>query len=128
MQAERWLESLILDSAATLFPELAPETVYSQIPVYLGSDPGRVDILGVDRDGTLVVMELKVVANPGLAVQALDYWGRVVQHNNRGDFQRRGYFAETQLNRCRPKIYLVSPVFSFHDSTESITRLPRSFP
>jgi hypothetical protein len=121
MQAERWLESLILDSAATLFPELAPEAVYSQIPVYLGADPGRVDILGVDRNGTLVVMELKVVAIPGLPVQALDYWGRVVQHNNRGDFQLRGYFAETRLNRRRPKIYLVSPVFSFHDSTESIT-------
>ena len=120
MQAERWLESLILDDAPRLFPELAPEAVYSQIPVYLGADPGRVDILAVDRLGTLVVMELKVSTNPGLPVQALDYWGRVVQHNNRGDFQRRGYFAETLLNRRRPKIYLVSPVFSFHDSTEKI--------
>ncbi len=120
MQAERWLESLILDDAARLFPEMAPEAVYSQIPVYLGSDPGRVDILGVDRQGTLVVMELKVSMDPGLPVQALDYWGRVVQHNNRGDFERRGYFAETTLNRRRPRIYLVSPVFSFHDSTEKI--------
>jgi hypothetical protein len=120
MQSERWLESLILDDAAGLFPELAPESVYSQIPVYLGPDPGRVDILAVDRKGTLVVMELKVSPNPELPVQALDYWGRVVRHNNRGDFQVRGYFAETRLNRHRPKIYLVSPVFSFHDSTEAI--------
>lgn len=120
MQAERWLESLILDDAARLFPEMAPEAVYSQIPVYLGSDPGRVDILGVDRQGTLVVMELKVAMNPGLPVQALDYWARVIQHNHRGDFQRRGYFVEAALNRRRPKIYLVSPVFSFHDSTEKI--------
>jgi hypothetical protein len=122
-QSERWLESLVLEEADRLFPELAPESVYSQIPVYLGRDPGRVDILGVDREGTLVVMELKVAANPNLPLQALDYWGRVVQHNLYGDFARRGYFAELRLNRKPPKIYLVAPVFSFHDSTEQILRL-----
>jgi hypothetical protein len=122
-QSERWLESLVLEEAERLFPELAPESVYSQIPVYLGKDPGRVDILGVDREGTLTVMELKVAANPNLPLQALDYWGRVVQHNLYGDFARRGYFAEVRLNRRPPKIYLVAPVFSFHDSTEQILHL-----
>jgi hypothetical protein len=121
-QSERWLESLILDSADRLFPELVQQSVYSQIPVYVGKDPGRVDILAVDREGTLVVMELKVAASPNLPLQALDYWGRVVLHNNLGDFERRGYFAETRLNRNRPRIYLVAPVFSFHDSTETILR------
>ena len=120
LQAERWLESLILDDVARLFPELAPGSVYSQIPVYLGSEQGRVDILGAGLDGTLVVMELKVSEDPGLPLQALDYWGRVVQHNNSGDFVRRGYFSEVKLNRQPPRIYLVSPVFSFHDTTEKI--------
>jgi hypothetical protein len=120
LQAERWLEALILEDIPRLFPEMAEESVYSQIPVYLGKNPGRIDILGADRQGTLIVMELKVCSDPDLPMQALDYWGRVVHHNNNGDFERRGYFSEVRLNRQPPKIYLISPVFSFHDSTERL--------
>ncbi len=122
LQAERWLESLILENIPELFPEMAPESVYSQIPVYVGKDPGRLDILGADRRGTLTVMELKVSEDVDMPVQALDYWGRVIRHNANGDFKRRGYFSEINLNRQRPKIYLVSPVFSFHSSTELLLR------
>ena len=120
LQAERWLEALVLEDIPRLFPEMQPESVYSQIPVYLGPDSGRIDILGADRHGTLVVMELKVAADPDLPMQALDYWGRVIQHNKNGDFERRGYFSGIRLMRRHPKIYLVSPVFSFHDTTESL--------
>lgn len=120
LQAERWLESLILENAAQLFPELVPEAVYSQIPVYLGQTAGRVDILSADREGTLIVMELKVSPDPNLPIQCLDYWARVIAHNQNGDFERRGYFPGIRLNRRRPAIYLVSPVFSFHDSTERV--------
>jgi hypothetical protein len=122
LQAERWLEALILEDIPRLFPEMAPESVYSQIPVYLGVNPGRIDILGADRGGTLTVVELKTAADPDLPVQALDYWGRVIRHNENGDFERRGYFSEVRLNRQHPKLYLVSPVFSFHDSTEILLR------
>jgi hypothetical protein len=122
LQTERWLEALILEDVPRLFPEMAPESVYSQIPVYLGRNPGRIDILGADRHGTLVVMELKVTTDPDLPVQALDYWGRVIRHSRSGDFERRGYFSEIRLNRQHPKIYLISPVFSFHDSTELLLR------
>lgn len=122
IQAERWLEALILEDIPHLFPEMAPESVYSQIPVYLGKDSGRIDILGADRQGGLVVMELKVATDCDLPIQALDYWGRVIQHNENGDFERRGYFSETRLTRRHPRIYLVSPVFSFHNTTESLLR------
>ena len=122
LQAERWLEALVLEDVPRLFPEMAPESVYSQIPVYLGKESGRIDILGADRQGTLVVMELKVAADPDLPIQALDYWGRVIRHNENGDFERRGYFSEVRLTRRLPRIYLVSPVFSFHDTTESLLR------
>jgi len=122
LQAERWLEALVLEAIPHLFPEMAAESVYSQIPVYLGKDSGRVDILGADRNGTLVVIELKVAADPDLPIQALDYWGRVIQHNENGDFERRGYFSEVRLTRQRPRIYLVAPVFSFHDTTELLLR------
>jgi hypothetical protein len=126
LQGERWLEALILEDAPRLFPEIARESVYSQIPVYLGKDLGRIDILSVDRQGTLIVMELKVAADSDFPLQALDYWGRVIQHNRNGDFERRGYFSEARLNRRRPKIYLISPVFSFHDSTEYLLRYLKS--
>jgi hypothetical protein len=122
LQAERWLEALILEDIPHLFPEMAPESVYSQIPVYLDRDSGRIDILGADRLGTLIVLELKVVADPDMPIQALDYWGRVIEHNANGDFEHRGYFSEVRLNRQPPKIYLVSPVFSFHDTTETLLR------
>jgi hypothetical protein len=122
MQAERWLESLILEDVPRLFPEMAPESVYSQIPLYLGKNAARIDILGADRQGTLIVMELKLSADPDLPLQALDYWGRVIRHNENGDFERRGYFSEVRLTRRRPRIYLVSPVFSFHDSIERLLR------
>jgi hypothetical protein len=122
LQSERWLEALILENISELFPEMASESVYSQIPVYIGKDPGRVDILGADRQGTLIIMELKVSEDPDLPMQALDYWGRVVRHNANSDFKHRGYFSEIKLNRQPPKIYLVSPIFSFHDSTESLLR------
>ena len=101
---------------------MSPESIYSQIPAYLGKDPGRIDILGASRRGALVVMELKVHPDSDLPLQALDYWGRVIQHNRNGDFVRRGYFSEVRLNRQRPGIYLVSPIFSFHDSTERLLR------
>ena len=121
-QSERWLESLILDRAPDLFPELAPECIYSQIPVYLGKDPGRVDILGANERGCLIVMELKVDPDPDLPLQALDYWARVLRHNRDGDFERRGYFPGIRLTRSCPKIYLVAPIFSYHDTTEQILR------
>jgi hypothetical protein len=120
LQAERWLESLILEDIPHLFPELIPESVYPQIPVYLGKDPGRVDILGADREGTLVILELKIAQDPDLPLQALDYWGRVMKHSEDGDFRRRGYFSGIHLSGRPPRVYLVSPVFSFHNSTEQI--------
>jgi hypothetical protein len=122
LQSERWLEALILENVGELFPEMSPESVYSQIPAYLGKDPGRIDILGAGREGALIVMELKVNQDSDLPLQALDYWGRVIQHNRNGDFVRRGYFSEVRLNRQRPRIYLIAPIFSFHDSTESLLR------
>jgi hypothetical protein len=120
LQAERWLESELLENSSELFPELEPGAVYSQIPVYLGAEAGRVDVLGKDRNGTLIVMELKVKEDPGLPLQALDYWGRVRDHDRAGDFERRGYFGDRGRRRPPPRVYLIAPAFCFHDSTERL--------
>ena len=122
IQAERWLECLLLSNVEFLFPKLAIGCVYPQIPVYLGKVQGRVDILGADRQGNLIVMELKVTEDPEMPLQSLDYYGRVIAHNLAGDFDKRGYFSRIRLSRARPKIYLVAPVFSFHDSLERVLR------
>jgi hypothetical protein len=119
-QAERWLECLLLQDVQRLFPELVPGSVYPQIPVYLGNVAGRVDILGADLQGGLVVIEIKAAVDAEMPMQSLDYWGRVIAHNLAGDFERRGYFTGLRLARAQPKIYLVAPVFSFHDSCEQI--------
>ena len=115
MQAERWLESLLLEDVERLFPELLPQYCYSQAPVYLGSLRGNIDLLCADRRGSLVVMEIKVDHCPDLPLQSLDYWGRVYQHNLNGDFERKGFFPGSRFTRLPPKIYLISPVFSYHD-------------
>ena len=47
---------------------------------------------------------------------------RTVKTNENGDFEKRGYFSEIPLRRANPKLFLVAPVFSFHDSTEQILR------
>jgi hypothetical protein len=120
IQAERWLECQLLSEVEFLFPELIPGSVYPQIPLYLGKTPGRADILGADLTGNLVVMELKVSEDPDMPLQALDYWGRVREHNWNGDFERRGYFSGIRLSRARPRLYLVAPIFSFHDSLERL--------
>jgi hypothetical protein len=67
-------------------------------------------------------MEIKVAEDPDLPMQSLDYWGRVIGHNLGGDFDRRGYFGGIRLTRARPRLYLVPPVFSFHDSLEKLVR------
>jgi len=120
LQSERWLECLLLDDFPHLFPELLPEHVYPQVPLYLAALPGRLDILAMRHDRVLVVMELKSSESTDLPLQALDYWGRVIDHNRRGDFEKRGYFAGQRIRRDPPRIYLVAPVFSFHDSTEHL--------
>ena len=43
-----------------------------------------------DREGNLVVMELKVTEDPDMPLQSLDYWGRVIGHNLSGDFDADG--------------------------------------
>ncbi len=126
LQAERWMESLILEERERLFPELFPEDFYPQVPLYLGDLTGRADLLALHRDGRLVVVELKCSPDIDLPLQALDYWGRVLEHNLRGDFERRGYFTARPVARNLPRIYLVAPVFAFHDTTERLLAYLRS--
>jgi hypothetical protein len=122
LQSERWLESLLIYDVSKVDPALSPTWVYSQVPAFTGSDRGVLDVLLTTRHGRLAVMELKVQEEINLPLQALDYWLRVKWLQERGQFQRFGYFPQTELAPQPPLLYLVSPAFRFHSTTDRLLR------
>ena len=121
-QAERWLESLILEDPARIEPRLDPRFVYSQVPAFSFTDRAVLDLLGATRDGRLVVLELKVDEDLQLLPQALDYWLRVRWHREQGDLEALGYFPGLPLGDRPPLLYLVAPGLRFHPATETLLR------
>jgi hypothetical protein len=121
-QAERWLESLILEDPARIEPRLDPRFVYSQVPAFSFTDRAVLDLLGATRDGRLVVLELKVDEDLQLLPQALDYWLRVRWHREQGDLEALGYFPGLPLAERPPLLYLVAPGLRFHPATETLLR------
>jgi len=119
-QPERWLESIIARDVTALDATLDPRFVYSQVPTYRGEQRTFIDLLAATREGRLVVMELKVSEETEFPFQALDYWLRVEWHRARGDFHRRGYFDGLNLIDAPPLLYLVAPLFRFHETTKLI--------
>jgi hypothetical protein len=120
LQSERWLESLILQDIRVIDSNLDPEFAYPQVPAFLAGDRGMIDILGVTRQGTLAVMELKVSEDIELPMQGLDYWLRVRWHQQRSEFSRKGYFPGTEISPEPPLLYFVCPQFCYHNSFPQI--------
>jgi hypothetical protein len=121
LQSERWLESLLLRDMTLLDPALSPD-VYPQVPAFAGGDRGVIDILGATRDGRLAVIELKLDEQINLPMQGLDYWLRVKWLAERGQFRKRGYFPALEIASRPPRLYLVSPAFRFHSTTDLMLR------
>lgn len=114
-----------------VIPRLDPRHVYTQVPAIAGAgDRGMLDLLGVTADGRLAVIELKAGDDLHLALQGLDYWIRVRHHHAQtadsktglGEFQRHGYFTDTQLSTLPPRLYLVAPALHIHPATETVLR------
>jgi len=120
LQSERWLESLIVRDVTKIDPALAPPCVYPQVPAFSGTDRGIIDILLATRRGRLVVMELKVEEEINLPFQALDYWLRVKWLQERNQFREFGYFPGVELAPAPPLLYLVSPAFRYHSTTNRL--------
>jgi len=121
-QAERWLETLVLADPARIDARLDPQRIYPQVPAFSAGDRGVIDLLGVTRDGRLVVLELKVTEDIPLVLQAADYWLRVCWHHRQGDFPRYGYFPGVELQPRPPLLSLVAPGFRFHPVTDVLLR------
>jgi len=120
LQSERWLESLLFQDITRLDPALSPPYVYPQVPAFSGTDRGVIDLLTITRGGRLAVVELKVHEEINLPLQGLDYWLRVNWLQKRNQFQEYGYFPGCELSAAPPLLYLVSPAFRFHSTTEKL--------
>jgi len=120
--AERWLESIVLEDPAKFDAQLDARHFYSQVPELAECDRGVLDLLGVTRQGRLVVIELKASEDLQLPVQAVDYWLRVRRHQREADFQRDGYFPGIVINPQPPLVWLVSPGLRFHSATDTLLK------
>ena len=119
---EAWLEAQVRRSILKLGANLLPSPVYGQVPAMTGGDRGVLDLLAVDRTGRLAVIELKATSDPGLPLQALEYWMRVRHHSDLGEFGDRGYFPGVSLSKELPRMVLVAPALEFHPTTETLLR------
>ncbi|MGH9862043.1 MAG: hypothetical protein ACRD35_01320, partial [Candidatus Acidiferrales bacterium] len=119
-QAERWLESLVLAAPQSLDPRLDPRLLYRQVPAFSGEERGVADLLGVTREGQLLVLELKASSDIHLPLQGLDYWLRVRWHHERDALASAGYFTGIKLKPQAPELLLVSPDLEFHPTTEAL--------
>ena len=119
-RAEAWLEHLVSRHPDRIDPRLRPDRLYTQVLTAGGTVRGVADLLGVTREGRLVVIELKAAADIDLPVQGLDYWMRVAWHHSRGELARAGYFRGVELNHEPPELLLVAPALQFHPAVQTV--------
>ena len=81
-----------------------------------------IDVLTVTVAGRLAVVELKADEDIHLPLQGVDYWSRVVWHQQRGEFARFGYFPGRELSTEEPLLMLVAPAFHVHPATDTLLR------
>ena len=119
---EAWLESRIRADIEALDATLLPSPVYGQVPEFAAGDRSIIDLLAVDRDGRLVIIEVKADQDIHLPLQALDYWMRVKWHLERGEFAKNGYFPGISLRADPPRLILAAPALDWHPSNEGVLR------
>ena len=122
LHPERWLESLVMKNICALDDQLDPRWCYSQVPAFSASDRAMIDVLVVNREGRLVVIELKADEDIHLPLQGIDYWSRVAWHHARGEFQKFGYFAGRELSPQPPLLMMVAPALRVHPATDTLLR------
>jgi hypothetical protein len=122
LHPERWLESLVVKNISALDDQLDPRWCYSQVPAFSASDRAMIDVLVLNREGRVVVVELKADEDIHLPLQAVDYWSRVASHHARGEFQKFGYFAGRELSPQKPLLIMVAPALHVHPATDTLLR------
>ena len=115
-----------------LLPGLRGDQMYSQVPALSSGDRGLLDLLTLDRNGRLVVIELKADDDLHLPLQALDYWIRVRALNDDRQpvvggrplsaFERQGYFSGAEVSTLTPRLLLIAPALRIHPANEPVLR------
>lgn len=119
-QAERWMQSLVMQDVSRVDLNLDSAHVYEQVFAYADGQHGVLDLLAVTRSKRLAILELKATENPDLPLQAANYWMRIRQHQAQGDLAHYGYFQGMELQSAPPLLYLVAPALGFHPTTGTI--------
>jgi hypothetical protein len=132
MQPEHWLESSLRAGIAEMLPGLRGDLMYTQVPALSSGDRGLLDLLTLDRNGRLVVIELKADEDLHLPLQALDYWIRVRALNDDRQsvaggrpftaFERQGYFDGAEVSPLEPRLMLAAPALRIHPANEPVLR------
>jgi hypothetical protein len=133
MAPERWLESRVRIGLGELLPALRGDVLYTQVPALSSGERGMLDLLALDRNGRLVVLELKADEDLHLPLQALDYWIRVRALNAEracgpaggeaaSAFTRNGYFPGAEISPLAPRIVLAAPALRIHPANEPVLR------
>lgn len=79
--------------------------------------PGRIDSLGLDENGTPVIIEYKLSSNQAVINQALYYLDWLIDH--RGDFEllvQKKLGAEATVDWAAPRVLCVAEDFSHYDT------------
>ncbi len=76
---------------------------------------GRIDTLGLDQDGSPVILEYKKSSNENIINQGLFYLDWLMDH--RGDFEvaARAAFGDAEVSWAAPRLMLVASAFSRYD-------------
>jgi hypothetical protein len=119
-QPERWLETIVRSDVTRIDACLDPRFVYTQLFANSTTERSILDILTVTTSGRLAIIELKATEHIHLPLQAADYWLRINEHLERGDFSYCGYFPRLELQKAPPLVYLVAPALRFHSTTAPI--------
>ena len=122
LRSEKWMQSEMVRQIGVLGYDLVPDALYEQVPAVSGTERGLLDLLAVNLQGRLAVVEFKVSEDIHLPLQALDYWMRVREYLQRGEFKRQGYFPQRGLSSQEPLLLLVSPALQFHPACETVIR------
>jgi len=120
---ERWLESNVIGNICQILPFVDARHIYPQVPSFIGEERNIIDLLTITREGRLVIIEIKVSADPDLPFQALDYWIAVERHRKAGDFVNKGYFAGCNLRDEPALLVLVAPLLAYHKTSRMLTGL-----
>jgi hypothetical protein len=121
-QPERWLETIVRSDVTRIDACLDRRFVYTQVFANSATERGILDILTVAKSGRLAIIELKASEHIHLPLQAADYWLRIREHLERGDFADCGYFPGLELQKAAPLVYLVAPALRFHSTTGLLLR------